>query len=585
MFSLKKDGMSLRTTIFCGFLLASSAVFLCSTATSQSEPTSTIKTNVRRVLVDVVVTDSKGEPVTGLKKEDFEILEDGKPETIATFEEHRGASMKQIKLPPMPPNVYTNFPTMQSADSVNVLLLDSLNTPVLDQVYVHSQMIKHLKEIPANTRVAVFTLASRLRMIQGVTTDSSSVLAAVNSQSAAQPSPMMQSQVEQDADRQRIDFLNQEQQGPPNNNETLPQSMVEAASSEKMFLNDVKNFLADSRTAMTLEALQQLGRYLGTIPGRKNVMWFSGSFPAGIIPNPDLTDPFGGEKNYQEEVRKTADLLAAAQIAIYPIGAEGLMTDQTFQVSGTEISQQRGAIQHQNQIQISRDQYWDRDASHASMEQFAKETGGQAFYNINGLGEAMQRSISNGQHYYSITYSPDNTAMDGKYRHIQLKLTSAKYNLSYRRGYFADDLGMALSAKQKPDADPLMTLMGRNLPDYTQILYKILVKPLEPQPPASAPRAGTNADFQGPFTRYAIDFAVAAGGLKTRPDFRWVSPWQHRSHACRLRHRRKARESCDEPQRNPHAGERLRQRAAAGPSNPQRDRCPKRQCLPPHGDL
>ena len=148
------------------------------------------------------------------------------------------------------------------------------------------------------------------------------------------------------------------------------------------------------------------------------------------------------------------------------------------------------------------------------MEQLARETGGQAFYNVNGLGEAMQHSISNSQHYYSITYSPSDSLMDGKYRHIQLKLASAKHNLSYRRGYFADDIGTALSSNQKPDADPLMTLMGRNLPDYTQILYKILVKPLEPQPPADAPRAGTNADFQGPFTRYAIDFAVALEDLR-----------------------------------------------------------------------
>jgi hypothetical protein len=56
--------------------------------------------------------------------------------------------------------------------------------------------------------------------------------------------------------------------------------------------------------------------------------------------------------------------------------------------------------------------------------------------------------------------------------------------------------------------------MGRNLPDYTQILYKIMVKPLDPQPPSDAPRAGTNADFKGPFTRYAIDFAVAVEDLR-----------------------------------------------------------------------
>src|SRR5579859_1280844 len=88
----------------------------------------TIKAKARLVLVDVVVTSGKGDAVTGLHKEDFEVLEDGKPQTISTFEEHHGAPPTQIKMPALPPHVYTNFPLMQSADSVNVLLLDALNT-------------------------------------------------------------------------------------------------------------------------------------------------------------------------------------------------------------------------------------------------------------------------------------------------------------------------------------------------------------------------------------------------------------------------------------------------------------------------
>src|ERR1700685_1008444 len=120
----------------------------------------TVQAKVRVVLVDVVVTKGKGDAVTGLHKEDFEVFEDGKPQTIASFAEHQGAPPTQIKLPPMPPNVYTNYPLTQTADSVNVLLLDALNTPTRDQTYVHSEMIKYLRTIPPGTRVAIFTLAS-----------------------------------------------------------------------------------------------------------------------------------------------------------------------------------------------------------------------------------------------------------------------------------------------------------------------------------------------------------------------------------------------------------------------------------------
>ena len=121
-------------------------------------------------MVDVVATNNKGEPVAGLKKEDFEVVEDNKPQTVSVFEEHKGVPPKQIKLPSMPPNVYTNFPVTLAADSINVILLDALNTPASDQSYVHSQMLKYLQTIPPGTRVAIFTLASRLRMLQGITT-------------------------------------------------------------------------------------------------------------------------------------------------------------------------------------------------------------------------------------------------------------------------------------------------------------------------------------------------------------------------------------------------------------------------------
>lgn len=104
--------------------------------------------------------------------------------------------------------------------------------------------------------------------------------------------------------------------------------------------------------------------------------------------------------------------------------------------------------------------------------------------------------------------------MDGKFRRIKVKLLKGKYTVAYRRGYFADDLGAALAAGQELDSDPLRPLIGRNLPDYSQILYKILVQPSNPQPPADAPRAGSNAELKGPFSRYGVYFAVAPEDLK-----------------------------------------------------------------------
>jgi VWFA-related protein len=484
------------------------------TADPGAESIPVFKAKARLVVLDVVVANNKGEPVTGLKKEDFEVFEDGKSQTVSTFEEHRGAPPTQIKLPSMPPDVYTNFPVVQSADSVNVILLDALNTPISDQVYVHRQMIKYLKTIPSRTRVAIFTLASRLRMLQGITTDSTLLLAAINNMNAGPtPSPLRASTAENDADQNRIDFLEKEAQGPALPNQTLAQAAVDPINATRQFLNDKAVFQTESRMSMTLEAMQQLARYLADIPGRKNVIWLSGSFPGGIVPDSDLTDPFSGAANFQEEIRKTTNLLTTAQISLYPIAAEGLTSDVAFQAGNREITERRGSLSMQDTMQESRKATIDLDASHASMEQLARDTGGEAIYNTNGLNDALTRVVNNGTRYYSLTYSPINANMDGKYRHIQVKLVNRKETLAYRRGYYAEDT--QADSGQKKNLDPLMQLMGRNLPDYTQILYKLLVKPTNPQPAPGVPRAGSNTDLKGPITRYGIDFAVSVDDLHT----------------------------------------------------------------------
>jgi VWFA-related protein len=480
----------------------------------------TIESKVRLVLVDVVVTNGKGDAVTGLHKEDFEVLEEGKPQTISTFEEHHGAAPTQIKLPTLPPHVYTNFPVTQTADSVNVLLLDALNTPTRDQTYVHAQMIKYLKTIPPGTRVAIFTLASRLRMLQGVTTDSSELVAVVNSSNAStHASALLPSDVEKDANQGIIDFMiaNSSAPGSAQAPVTAAMAAVDPINAMKQFLSDTAAFQTEQRVGITLQALQQLARYLSSVPGRKNVIWFSGSFPVGILPNPDQVDPFTVTPSFEDDMRKTADLLTAGQVALYPVAAEGLAPDEATQANAMEIGEKRPTMAMRDQVRNLQTGAADRDSNHNAMEQLAKDTGGQAFYNTNGLNDALARVVNNGTRYYSLAYSPNNPTMDGKFRRIQVKLLKGKDTLAYRRGYYADDLGTALAAGQKPDTDPLLMLMGRNLPDYSQILYKIKVLPADPQPAPGAARIGSNTEMKGPFTRYGVDFAIAPQDLKLEP--------------------------------------------------------------------
>jgi VWFA-related protein len=134
------------------------------------------KANVRTVVLDVVVTGRDGKPVQGLHKEDFEVSEDGHSQAVNFFEEHSGAhpvDASESSLTPLPPNVFLNAPRVPPSDAVTVLLLDSMNTQLADQSFVHAETLKYLKNIPPGTRMAIFGLGNQLTYIQGFTDDAS----------------------------------------------------------------------------------------------------------------------------------------------------------------------------------------------------------------------------------------------------------------------------------------------------------------------------------------------------------------------------------------------------------------------------
>ena len=89
----------------------------------------------------------------------------------------------------------------------------------------------------------------------------------------------------------------------------------------------------DMRAKYTLNAFDQLARYLVGIPGRKNVIWFSGGFPLDVEPNPNEADPNDSVIRNDDEVRKTDNLLTRAQIAVYPVDARGVQTDPSSSVA------------------------------------------------------------------------------------------------------------------------------------------------------------------------------------------------------------------------------------------------------------
>ena len=127
--------------------------------------------------------DTTASPYRGCTKEDFQVAEDGHPQAITFFEEHSGAhplTASESSLPPLPPNIFTNIPRVPPSDAVTVLLLDSMNTQLADQSFVHAEMLKYLKSIPPGTRMAIFTLGNHLEYVQGFTDDASLLSAALS---------------------------------------------------------------------------------------------------------------------------------------------------------------------------------------------------------------------------------------------------------------------------------------------------------------------------------------------------------------------------------------------------------------------
>ena len=285
------------------FVLCVSPVFAQTTPTGTAEETPTIKAETRAVIVDVVVTKGRDEPVTGLKKDDFAVMEDGKPQTVVSFEEHTVKPSAPLKLPPMPPNVFTNVPEAPPAEALNVLLLDGLNTPRQDQSYVREQIVEFLKKTPETTPLALFTLGDKLRLVQGFNGSRAQLLAALgDSKSGLLPQKSYVSRDAQDAmdDKEHIATMQMMLGGFGRSTEGV--AAAQRAQSE------LRSFGAELKTEMTIEALQNLARYLAKIPGRKNLIWFATQFPLQFFPSMNSKGMYDlGVLN--NGVKEVADLL------------------------------------------------------------------------------------------------------------------------------------------------------------------------------------------------------------------------------------------------------------------------------------
>jgi VWFA-related protein len=396
-----------------------------STSRQQAAETPVIRSTTRLVQLSVIVQNRKGEPITGLKKEDFTILDQGKPQTVALFSNEGAPPPAGAPPRPLPLNVFTNRLDQkgQEPGAVTVILFDSLNTSVLDQSYVRNQILLFLKTLKPQDHVAIYGLTTQLVVLHEFTQDASALVAAVKQ---FRPLEMQAYDASHPAD---IDLVSLGAD---------PQwARLEAA------LNNVNDEISQQRTidrvAATTAAFEAIADHVAAIPGRKSLIWISGGFPisigVGLVGAPDRDtiqfDTSNGRTGSRAAggkgtVSGATQALNRVNMAIYPVDAKGVEID-----SGMSPGMRGGSSS------LNAAAFYMRQETHDSLNLLADRTGGIAYIGNNDIREAMRRAFDDGRYAYTIGFYPNLAVWDGKFRKIKIRVNAPGARLRYRQGYYA----------------------------------------------------------------------------------------------------------------------------------------------------
>ncbi|MEO6910417.1 MAG: VWA domain-containing protein [Edaphobacter sp.] len=449
----------------------------------------TLHTEARLVVLDVVVTDGKGHPVTGLKPGDFKLLEDGRAQTVKSFEEHApadpavAAKTMVAMAASLPPNTFTNYTPLTGSSAANVILLDALDTPVEAQMYLREQMIDYMKTVPPGTPIAIFQLDTQMHMVQGLTSDPEMLRAAVNGKrNKPVISPLLGGPYAPGYVRERM------------------------------------------RRDILTQSMQGLARYLAAFPGRKNLIWFTGSLPISLYGDSPLS-PFPDMTSFLDDFNKTTDVLTLSRIAVYPIDARGLRVDPRFTAAGEELGRPRG------------DSFLRTATQQGYLDDIAATTGGRAFYNTNGLKDTIAEIVDTGSHYYTFSYTPANANWDGRYRKLKVETAQEGLRLQYRKGYYArvDERAKRLhlvarrgaaagSESAGPAASPTMeATMGMGAVAPTQVVFAANIAPAAQVMKDSGKEPAAQGNYLSEklrkkgYRNYKVRYSIAADGLQLMP--------------------------------------------------------------------
>jgi VWFA-related protein len=403
-------------------MFASAAVLLAAPACPAQQPPSeepvlTLRSTTRLVQVDVIVRGRDSKPLSGLKQEDFEIREDGKPQRVRYFIDHQRAAPQAQELPS---GMLSNRPGAERPRrGVTVILLDSLNTKWQSRAQAIDALRAYLSAANPDDRIALYSLGHDLKVFHDFHGDARSL-----QKKLAQPrdTPL--------AGRGEAATMD----------DLIPEVNQLAAWSRGV----ETEVLTRVRAERTLRTLESVANHLGSTPGRKSLVWISDGFPMQV--GMDMTGgSWAGSRggkirsgemlSFQTEFEKAVRALTSSNVAVFPIDPTGLQALPEFDAAGGR--------------QPAASRPW--MGTDSMFTQMAARTGGRAYVSVNGIRESLREITDDAQVTYTLAYYPSNSRFDGKYRKLEIRMKPAGLTANHRQGYYALDEGGARRGDPQQD--------------------------------------------------------------------------------------------------------------------------------------
>jgi VWFA-related protein len=389
-----------------------SLVFLVAVIAAAQQDTPTFSAGTKLVQVDVVAR-SKDGPAAGLTKEDFTVLDNGKPQRISFFSVRSNRASGSV-FTPLPAGAVSNRSERDDEGSphATVLLIDQKNTLQANQAFAIQRIVKFVQTRRNKAdRIGIYTFGrdGKLQVIQDLTDDGELLNRAANSLKAQDPS-YRSPDVTDMPDRMATEHI---------------------------------ELLIRERAMDTKQVLEAVVKHLASVPGRKSLIWVSVGFPLTWPPQPG---PLPADLDFNPDMDQTARLLNEANVALYGVDARGLQGTLELTSGG-------------------RNGY---PAGLNTMAKLAGLTGGLLFTNDNGIEDLIQTAIADGESTYTLGFYPTQEEHDGAWHNLKVKVARPGVSVRYRETYFAAKTAPAPAANDHATLPSLEALIKDPL-DASQV--------------------------------------------------------------------------------------------------------------------